>query len=262
MNLYDKYEQKANRASFLITLLVLIVLLSVFEFNTSVEVEAEDEPQASYVVTVMDPSAILEEPKAVEDEKPVERVKTVKDDFQSEEKIETKVKEEKKVEKKTEKKVEKKVKPKTEKKIVKNKEKIEKKEQKTAQNTEKLTKQGENLNSTNNSENEIKAKIAYEREQAKISYKNAFNSLLAFLSSKKQYPLKAKKLNQEGVCVIVFNVDKFGKVVSAKLTKSSDYPLLDRECNSLASKAVGFDSKVLGKELNVSVPVNFSLTSR
>ena len=125
-----------------------------------------------------------------------------------------------------------------------------------------MAKQGENLNSTNNSENESKAKLAYEREQAKISYKNAFNSLLAFLSSKKQYPLKAKKLNQEGECVIVFNVDKFGKVVSAKLTKSSDYPLLDRECNSLASKAVGFDSKVLGKELNVSVPVNFSLTSR
>ncbi len=262
MNLYDKYEQKANRASFLITLLVLIVLLSVFEFNTSVEVEAEVEPQASYVVTVEDPSAILEEPKAVEEQKTVEPVKTVKDDFQSEEKIETKVKEEKKVDKKTEKKVEKKVKPKTEKKIVINKEKVEKKEPKSAKNTQKLAKQGENLNSTNNSENESKAKIAYEREQAKISYKNAFNSLLAFLSSKKQYPLKAKKLNQEGECVIVFNVDKFGKVVSAKLTKSSDYPLLDRECNSLASKAVGFDSKVLGKDLNVSVPVNFSLTSR
>lgn len=266
MNLYDKYEQKANRASFLITLLVLIVLLSVFEFNTSVEVEAEDEPQASYVVTVMEPTAILEEPKAVEELKPVERVKSekapIKDDFQSEEKIETKAKEEKKVEKKTEKKVEKKVKPKTEKKIVKKKEKTDKNEPKLTKNTENLAKQGENLNSTNNSENESKAKIAYEREQAKISYKNAFNSLLAFLSSKKQYPLKAKKLNQEGSCVIVFSVDKSGKVVSAKLTKSSDFPLLDRECNSLASKTVGFDSKVTGKELNVSVPVNFSLTSR
>lgn len=266
MNLYDKYEQKANRASFLITLLVLIVLLSVFEFNTSVEVEAQVEPQATYAVTVMDSNVVSKEPKIVEEIKTEERVKPeneqVKDDFQSEEKIETKVKEDKKVDKKTEKKVEKKVKPKIEKKIIKNKEKVAKKETKIAKNTEKLAKQGENLNSTNNSENESKAKIAYEREQAKIPYKNAFNSLLAFLSSKKQYPLKAKKLNQEGECVIVFNVDKSGKVVSASLKKSSEYPLLDRECNSLASKAVGFDSKVLGKELNVSVPVKFSLTSR
>ena len=47
MNLYDKYEQKANRASFLITVLVLIVLLSFFEFNTSMDVQAEVEAPAS-----------------------------------------------------------------------------------------------------------------------------------------------------------------------------------------------------------------------
>ena len=66
MNLYDKYEQKANRASFLITILVLIVLLSFFEFNTFIEVLAEVEAPASYEVTVLDSSAILEEPKTVE----------------------------------------------------------------------------------------------------------------------------------------------------------------------------------------------------
>ena len=110
-------------------------------------------------------------------------------------------------------------------------------------------------------ENTKIAKEAVERAQAKQSYNLAFNSLLAFLSSKKQYPLKAKRLNQEGECVIDFKVDKTGKVVSASLKKSSDYPLLDRECNNLASKAVGYDSKIVDRELNVYVPVSFKLTS-
>lgn len=114
MNLYDKYEQKANRASFLITVLVLIVLLSFFEFNTSTEVQAEVEAPASYEVTVLDSSAILEEPKKVEEVKTAQSTSPVKDEFQSEEKIDTKVKDKKKIEKK--------LTPKKEKKIVKNKE--------------------------------------------------------------------------------------------------------------------------------------------
>ena len=65
MNLYDKYEQKANRASFLITVLVLIVLLSFFEFNTSMEVQAEVEAPASYEVPVLDSRALFEEPTPV-----------------------------------------------------------------------------------------------------------------------------------------------------------------------------------------------------
>ena len=75
MNLYDKYDQKANRASFLITVLVLIVLLSFFEFNTSMEVQAEVEAPAPYEVTVLDSSAILEEPKKVEEHKALVQLK-------------------------------------------------------------------------------------------------------------------------------------------------------------------------------------------
>ena len=123
------------------------------------------------------------------------------------------------------------------------------------------TKDSNSKKVASDSENTKIAKEAVERAQARQSYNLAFNSLLAFLSSKKQYPLKAKRLNQEGECVIAFKVDKTGKVVSASLKKSSDYPLLDRECNNLASKAVGFDSKIVDRELNVYVPVSFKLTS-
>ena len=242
MNLYDKYEQKANRASFLITVLVLIVLLSFFEFNTSMDVQAEVEAPASYEVTVLDSSAILEEPKKVEEVKTAQSTSPVKDEFQSEEKIDTKVKDKKK-------------------KIVKNKEKPIKSEKNEIKNDTKLAKTGTSKEAVSDSENKKIAKEAAQRAQAKLSYNQAFNSLLAFLSSKKQYPLKAKRLNQEGECVIAFKVDKTGKVVSASLKKSSDYPLLDRECNNLASKAVGFDSKIVDRELNVYVPVSFKLTS-
>lgn len=253
MNLYDKYEQKANRASFLVTIFVLTVLLSFFEFNTSMEVQAEVESPASYEVTLLDSSAILEEPKKVEEVKTAQSTNPLKDEFQSEEKINTKVKDKKKIEKK--------IKPKKEKKIVKNKEKPIKSEKKEIKNDKKLAKNSTSKETVSDSENKKITKEAVEGAQAKLSYNQAFNSLLAFLSSKKQYPLKAKRLNQEGDCVIAFKVDKSGKVVSASLKKSSDYPLLDRECNILASKALGFDSKIVDRELNVYVPVSFKLTS-
>lgn len=253
MNLYDKYEQKANRASFLITILVLIVLLSFFEFNTSMEVQAEVEAPASYEVTLLDSSAILEEPKKVEEVKTAQSTNSLKDEFQSEEKIDTKVKDRQKIEKK--------IKHKNERKIVKIKEKPIKNEKNTVKNDKNLAKKSTSKEAVSDSQNTKKAKEAAQRAQAKLSYNQAFNSLLAFLSSKKQYPLKAKRLNQEGECVIAFKVDKSGKVVSASLKKSSDYPLLDRECNNLASKAVGFDSKIADRELNVYVPVSFKLTS-
>ena len=253
MNLYDKYEQKANRASFLITVLVLIVLLSFFEFNTSMDVQAEVEAPASYEVTVLDSSAILEEPKTVEEVKTAQSTNPVKDKFQSEEKIDTKVKDKTKIEKKN--------KPKKERKILKNKENPMKSEKNNVKVDKNPTKDSNSKKVASDSENKKIAKEAAQRAQAKLSYNQAFNSLLAFLSSKKQYPLKAKRLNQEGECVIAFKVDKTGKVVSASLKKSSDYPLLDRECNNLASKAVGFDSKIVDRELNVYVPVSFKLTS-
>ena len=145
--------------------------------------------------------------------------------------------------------------------FVKNKEKPIKSEKNEIKNDTKLAKTGTSKEAVSDSENKKIAKEAVERAQAKLSYNQAFNSLLAFLSSKKQYPLKAKRLNQEGECVIAFKVDKTGKVVSASIKKSSDYPLLDRECNNLASKAVGFDSKIVDRELNVYVPVSFKLTS-
>lgn len=253
MNLYDKYEQKANRASFLITILVLIALLSFFEFNTFIEVQAEVEAPASYEVTILDSSAILEEPKTVEEVKTAQSTNPVKDKFQSEEKIDTKVKAKTKIEKK--------IKPKKERKILKNKEKTMKSEKNNVKDDKNPTKGSNSKKVASDSENTKIAKEAVERAQAKQSYNLAFNSLLAFLSSKKQYPLKAKRLNQEGECVIDFKVDKTGKVVSASLKKSSDYPLLDRECNNLASKAVGYDSKIVDRELNVYVPVSFKLTS-
>lgn len=253
MNLYDKYEQKANRASFLITILVLIVLLSFFEFNTFIEVQAEVEDPASYELTVLDSSAILEEPKTVEEVKTTQSTNPVKDKFQSEEKIDTKVKDKTKIEKKN--------KPKKERKILKNKGKPLKSEKNNVKDDKNPTKDSNSKKFASDSENTKITKEAVERAQARQSYNLAFNSLLAFLSSKKQYPLKAKRLNQEGECVIDFKVDKTGKVVSASLKKSSDYPLLDRECNNLASKAVGFDSKIVDRELNVYVPVSFKLTS-
>lgn len=253
MNLYDKYEQKANRASFLITILVLIVLLSFFEFNTFIEVQAEVEAPASYEVTVLDSSAILEEPKTVEEVKTAQSTNPVKDKFQSEEKIDTKVKDKTKIEKKN--------KPKKERKILKNKGKPLKSEKNNVKNDKNQTKDSNSKKVASDSENTKIVKETVERAQAKQSYNLAFNSLLAFLSSKKQYPLKAKRLNQEGECVIDFKVNKTGKVVSASLKKSSDYPLLDRECNNLALKAVGFDSKIVDRELNVYVPVSFKLTS-
>lgn len=61
MILYDKYGLKANRASFIITLLLITVMLSFFEFNTFAEVQAQVEPRSSYEIKVLDQSLIERE---------------------------------------------------------------------------------------------------------------------------------------------------------------------------------------------------------
>lgn len=181
--------------------------------------------------------------------------KTADNDVQSEEKIAVKVKNEKKTEKRTEKKNY----SKKEKKTVKKSAKTDKKLLNSDTNS---TKSSEKQNSHSSSKSEKPLNETYERKQTGQFYNNAFNSLLSFLSSKKKYLLRAKRLNQQGKCVILFKVDKTGRVGSAVLSEASSFSLLDRECQSLASKAVGFDTKVTGKDLNVSVPVSFKLNFR
>lgn len=158
MILYDKYGLKANRASFIITPLLITVKLSFFEFNTFAEVQAQVESQSSYEKKVLDQSLIERELNSFEDVKTAEPEKTADNDVKSEEKIAVKVKNEKKTEKRTEKKNYSKKENKTVKKSAKT-------DKKLLNSDNNSTKSSEKQNSQSSSKSEKPLNETYERKQ-------------------------------------------------------------------------------------------------
>ena len=87
----------------------------------------------------------------------------------------------------------------------------------------------------------------------------AFNSLVARVSSLKEYPSRARRQGIEGRCVLRFAVNSTGRVTAASMSQSSGQVLLDTACKRLASKLVGFNTGTSGGDFNVQVPITFSL---
>ena len=90
-------------------------------------------------------------------------------------------------------------------------------------------------------------------------YKNAFSSLLARVSSLKEYPSRARRQGIEGKCVINFKVNSNGVVTGAAVTQKSGQVVLDSACKRLGTKLIGFNTGAKGGDFNVKVPVNYRL---
>ncbi|WP_303960974.1 TonB family protein [Succinatimonas hippei] len=91
------------------------------------------------------------------------------------------------------------------------------------------------------------------------AYKNAFSSLLARVSSLKEYPSRARRQGIEGKCVINFKVNTNGVVTGAAVTQKSGQVVLDSACKRLGTKLIGFNTGAKGGDFNVKVPVNYRL---
>ncbi len=92
--------------------------------------------------------------------------------------------------------------------------------------------------------NEIAANIVYQMERYK------------------KYPKQARRISAEGIAKVTFSVNAAGVVLSADISDSSGYYILDSAALQAAEKVIG--SKVVNNEsynklLQVTVPVDFYL---
>lgn len=98
-----------------------------------------------------------------------------------------------------------------------------------------------------------------QRAQAMQSW-NAI--LLAHLSRYKHYPSSAKRRQHEGVAYLRFVMDREGRVLSARIKRSSSYALLDEEAKAMVKRAEPLPPpppEVSGERIVLVVPVEFFL---
>lgn len=84
--------------------------------------------------------------------------------------------------------------------------------------------------------------------------------LLAQIERHKRYPRAARRRRQEGVVYLYFVMDRQGRVLSARIRRSSGYALLDEETLALIRRASPLPAPppgVGGKRIELVVPVEF-----
>jgi len=82
------------------------------------------------------------------------------------------------------------------------------------------------------------------------------------LVSLKRYPAQAQRTGQQDTVMVRFTVDRAGQVLSANISKSRGFSLLDAESLALIRRAGRLPtppSEVLGDEIELIVPVQFVL---
>ncbi|HLI20349.1 MAG TPA: energy transducer TonB [Stellaceae bacterium] len=87
------------------------------------------------------------------------------------------------------------------------------------------------------------------------------SALLARLEQFKRYPALAQFRRQQGVVYLHFTMDRQGRVLSARIEKSSGFDALDDEALALIHRAEPLPppAEVSGETLSLTVPVQFFL---
>jgi protein TonB len=86
--------------------------------------------------------------------------------------------------------------------------------------------------------------------------------LLAWLSRHKRYPREAQEQRQQGMVYLRFVVDRYGRVLSYSLARSSGVAALDEEVVALIQRAQPLPvppPELPGTHFELVAPVQFSL---
>lgn len=84
--------------------------------------------------------------------------------------------------------------------------------------------------------------------------------LLAHLESRKRYPAEARARRLQGVAYVRFTLDRQGRVLTARLERSSGHAALDREALALLQRAQPLPAppaETLGERIILTVPVEY-----
>lgn len=93
---------------------------------------------------------------------------------------------------------------------------------------------------------------------------NYYRTLMVWLNKHKTYPTAARKAKQEGISVLKFTIDRDGNVLSAKVTKSSGFSVLDQATLDMmerASPLPPIPESMRRDSLSISLPIEFSLVT-
>lgn len=94
---------------------------------------------------------------------------------------------------------------------------------------------------------------------------NYFAQLSHYLGQHKRYPMAARRQRREGVAEVEFTLSRTGRVLNARLLRSSGHNLLDREVMEMLERAApmpAFPSSITAEQLVITLPVSFSLSDR
>lgn len=97
-------------------------------------------------------------------------------------------------------------------------------------------------------------------EQAALA--NWQGQLLGHLKTFLRYPRQAEHGRQQGVTLVVVTVDRQGRVLSARIDRSSGYPILDNEAIATARRGSPVPpptADIRGDPVSVTIPIQFSL---
>jgi periplasmic protein TonB len=86
--------------------------------------------------------------------------------------------------------------------------------------------------------------------------------LLKRLQEYKNYPLAARRRNEQGVVLLAFSIDRDGHVMSRRIVKGSGYRDLDDEAMALVERAQpmpAFPPSMTEGKLALTVPIRFSI---
>jgi protein TonB len=86
--------------------------------------------------------------------------------------------------------------------------------------------------------------------------------ILALLERHKRYPESAQSRHQQGIAHVLFTIDRLGRVIEARLVRSSGASALDDEALALLRRAQPFPPpppELPGERVDVNVPIRFNL---
>lgn len=107
-----------------------------------------------------------------------------------------------------------------------------------------------------------KAQQQAPRRASRVSPARWQATVQRYLNRHKRYPRGARSRGEEGTVQLSFAIDASGRVLSAKVARSSGYPELDAEVLAMVRRASPLPAppeEIAEARMRLSVPVNFSL---
>lgn len=100
------------------------------------------------------------------------------------------------------------------------------------------------------------------RRTPNISPQQWQSQVIAHLNHAKRYPSDARRRREEGIPHLQFAIDRLGRVLSARIVRSSGFPALDQAAIDMINRASPVPpppASIPDNRITLTVPVNFNL---